>query len=229
MNHSGTFAHATDRNGFTANFKCNSNFFFMCICSHNRLCSRISCFHTVRKLWCQCINTCHNTINRKLFANDTGRCHTNCTRRDSQYFSCLIGGLLTIIQSFLSGAGVCNTCIDNNCLRIVTVFHDIPIPEYRCCLYKICRKRSCYTTRYLAVNHCHISTIFIFDSCRGTSCLESFCRCRATCNLFHDPILLSDTFSHRYRCICCFLLFVLKFNLSYSLNFVIFSSFNIKS
>ena len=49
----------------------------------------------------------------------------------------------------------------------------------------VCGKCSCHCTWYFTVDHCHICSVFIFDSCCCTCCLKSFCCGHAAFDLFH--------------------------------------------
>jgi len=59
-----------------------------------------------------------------------------------------------VAHAFLSGAGIGNSCIDDNRLCCFAVVYHIVIPFDRSCFYDISRKGSCCLTRNFTVDHC---------------------------------------------------------------------------
>lgn len=62
-------------------------------------------------------------------------------------------------------AVIVNSGIDDHSLCFRTALYNLLIPFYACCLYNVCSKCSCTFTWNLAVDHCHVGSVLIFDLC----------------------------------------------------------------
>ena len=139
----------------------------------------------VKKCRHHCLDSRTDAVDRKLLADDPCRRHKHLILRHTKKRTHLLRRLLTVAHAFLSGARVCNSRIDNDCLCLFALIYHMLIPLDRSSLYNILREGSRHITGNFTVDHRHILPVLILDSCRRTCRFKALCRGHTAFDLFH--------------------------------------------
>ena len=165
MDHTRSFCHTTDGNGLSGNLDLYCDLFFTGISRHDCFCCLSSVCQCIIFLFSKSLYPCHDAINWKLLSDDTGRSDQYTVCINSKSFCCHICCVLAVAKSFRTGTCIGNSGIDDHSLCFRTTLYNLLIPFYARCLYNVCSKCSCTFTWNLAVDHCHVGSVLIFDLC----------------------------------------------------------------
>ena len=142
VDHAGALAHSAQGNGLSVHLKGDSDLLVDRVSRHDRLGSQRSCLLGIRQRSAHLRHAVYQLLYGKLHSDDTGRCHSNRVRSDSQICLDCLGCCLAGIPALFSGAGVCDTGVDHYCLQLSSAIHNFLIPLHTGSLHHIGGKGS---------------------------------------------------------------------------------------
>ena len=185
MNHSGALAHASKGHARSAHLNLNRSLLGAGIRGHNGLCRKCSGLKRILPGPGKLSYSRLDPVYGKLHADHPGGGHQHGALRNSKLCGRCRCRPLAVGIDFPSGARIGNPRIDNHRLPEGRLLHHLLVPEHGGRLHHVAGKGSRSNAGCLAVDHCHILPVLIFDS-RFRACrLKAFCRSHSSCYDLH--------------------------------------------
>ena len=207
MDHTRTLGHAADCHGLPFDFKGAGTFLFVGICGHNGPGRGCAVLQILSQALGQRRDARPDAVDGKLETDDAGGADQNGICRDIQTGGCSFSRLTAVIQSFLPGAGIGNTGVDDHGVHGLSALNQVSVPDDRRRLDDVSGKSTGRSTGRSTVDHRHIRSALIFDL-RGCRCSrKAFCGCDAALNSCHfhashtPPLLYNNYEINNYKII----------------------------